>query len=361
MPGSTLREVAHAAGVSVSTASYALSGKGRVEASTRARVQAVATQLGYAANRSARSLRLGRTGTIGLLLPEYQFSRHGEVLTFDWYARVSASATQAAFRHNLALLLVPAGDDGAPLHVADVDGYIIVDPRHSDRRLDAISGASIPSITIGPDRGNRFGHAVLPNFADSVNQALSELQRNGATRLLTLGVAPGSEWIDATTELVETWCAREGLANMTRTLAHHQTTIKGMHDECRTVVQQALSGAAPPDAIFAVTAGCGAIALSAVTDFGLKVPDDVLIVQDGDEPALMTTTPPITVVDHRPGLLAEIAVDQLWTVLTSSCPEKLPPSTTIASELLRRESTMRILGCSPDGSTAVEGVRARSR
>ncbi len=55
----TLRDVASAAGVAVSTVSYALNGKGRVDAATRARVQEVADRLGYRANRSAQNLRVG--------------------------------------------------------------------------------------------------------------------------------------------------------------------------------------------------------------------------------------------------------------------------------------------------------------
>lgn len=64
----TLRDVATAAGVAVSTVSYALNGKGRVDSATRARVQEVADRLGYRANRSAQNLRSGRTATLGLML-----------------------------------------------------------------------------------------------------------------------------------------------------------------------------------------------------------------------------------------------------------------------------------------------------
>ncbi|XGU21714.1 LacI family DNA-binding transcriptional regulator [Rhodococcus sp. 3Y1] len=53
----------------MSTVSYALNGKGRVDAATRARVQEVADRLGYRANRSAQNLRSGRTATLGLMLP----------------------------------------------------------------------------------------------------------------------------------------------------------------------------------------------------------------------------------------------------------------------------------------------------
>ncbi|MGH3802257.1 MAG: LacI family DNA-binding transcriptional regulator, partial [Pseudonocardiaceae bacterium] len=51
----TLRDVATAAGVAVSTVSYALNGKGRVDAATRARVREVAASLGYTAIRAAHS------------------------------------------------------------------------------------------------------------------------------------------------------------------------------------------------------------------------------------------------------------------------------------------------------------------
>ena len=49
--------------------SHALSGKGRVDARTRERVQTAADLLGYVPSRTARSLALGRSDTIGLLLP----------------------------------------------------------------------------------------------------------------------------------------------------------------------------------------------------------------------------------------------------------------------------------------------------
>ena len=81
----TLRDVASAAGVAVSTVSYALNGKGRVDAATRARVQEVADRLGYRANRSAQNLRSGRTATLGLMLPAPDQLSSAEYLNFDWY------------------------------------------------------------------------------------------------------------------------------------------------------------------------------------------------------------------------------------------------------------------------------------
>ena len=66
----TLRDIAAAAGVAVSTASRALTRPGRVNADTAERVMAVAKELGYIPSASARALLSGRTATVALVLPD---------------------------------------------------------------------------------------------------------------------------------------------------------------------------------------------------------------------------------------------------------------------------------------------------
>jgi len=63
-----LRQVAQHSGVSVSTASRALSGSPRVSGQTVAKVRAAAAALGYRPNASARALRTARSQFIGLVI-----------------------------------------------------------------------------------------------------------------------------------------------------------------------------------------------------------------------------------------------------------------------------------------------------
>jgi len=65
--GTTIRDIARAAGVSVSTASKGLNGKGRMRPETRQRIIDVARELDFRPNRNASSLTTGRTYTVGLL------------------------------------------------------------------------------------------------------------------------------------------------------------------------------------------------------------------------------------------------------------------------------------------------------
>src|SRR5262249_56914243 len=83
----TIHDVAKAAGVSVTTVSHALNGKGRVDPATRARVAQVVGTLGYRANRHAQGLRSGRSGALGLLLPVAGAARSDETLRLHFYMR----------------------------------------------------------------------------------------------------------------------------------------------------------------------------------------------------------------------------------------------------------------------------------
>jgi LacI family transcriptional regulator len=66
----TLKEVARAAGVSLASASYAVNGTGSLGEATRSHVLRIAEKLGYRQNLNARAIRTGRTGALGLVLPD---------------------------------------------------------------------------------------------------------------------------------------------------------------------------------------------------------------------------------------------------------------------------------------------------
>ncbi|MET0887333.1 MAG: LacI family DNA-binding transcriptional regulator, partial [Mycetocola sp.] len=68
----TLADVARVAGVSISTASKALSGNGHVKAETRDRVHEAAARLSFSPNTLARSLSAKRSGTVGLLTSDLE-------------------------------------------------------------------------------------------------------------------------------------------------------------------------------------------------------------------------------------------------------------------------------------------------
>src|SRR5918912_2775206 len=101
-----IRDVAAAAGVSITTVSDALNGKGRLPDTTRKHVRDTADRLGYRPSAAARTLRTGRSGLIGLMLTTYG----DEPFTFTeiaYFAQATSAATSAALRHGYGLVVLP--------------------------------------------------------------------------------------------------------------------------------------------------------------------------------------------------------------------------------------------------------------
>jgi len=96
----TINDVAQAAGVSVSTVSLVLSGKGRISSATGQRVNDAVEQLGFVRNRQASALRGGQSGVIGLIVRD---------LTSPFYAELTAGLTEALESQGRMVFLLHGG------------------------------------------------------------------------------------------------------------------------------------------------------------------------------------------------------------------------------------------------------------
>lgn len=119
----TINEVAEAAGVSVTTVSLVLSGKGRISTATGQRVNEAIEKLGFVRNRQAASLRGGQSGVIGLIVRD---------LCNPFYAELTAGLTEALEQQGQLLFLTQSGSQGQHMQrcfdtlvAQGVDGIII--------------------------------------------------------------------------------------------------------------------------------------------------------------------------------------------------------------------------------------------
>src|SRR3954467_12804201 len=134
----TLRQVADAAGVSIGTASNAFNKPGALSPELLGRVRAAAGELGYAGpDPSARRLRTGRAGALGLIFSErlrYQFPDPAALSFFGGLAEAMQDS-------HLGLLLLPDSRFRAAaattVHAAAVDGFIIYSAARTDPPLEA--------------------------------------------------------------------------------------------------------------------------------------------------------------------------------------------------------------------------------
>jgi DNA-binding LacI/PurR family transcriptional regulator len=304
----TVRDVAAVAGVSLTTVSHALNGKGRVDARTRARVIDAAKRIGYRANPTARSLRSGRTGILALVLPMIGADAHrNEALGLDFYIRLAGAAAAAAAASDHALLLPPPLRQVADLQDLPVDGGIVVDPAANDPSLGLFDALGLPVVTVERDPARPGADwFVASDNAANTRTVLDHLEANGARRIALLAPQTTAAWVSETRETYAAWAAGRDREPIVVSVRHER-----LEGSAYTSTAELLDRPDRPDAIYAVSEPYATGALRAARERGLRVPDDLLLVAGVDSHEASTGDPPITALDLHPDEQAAIAVELL--------------------------------------------------
>jgi DNA-binding LacI/PurR family transcriptional regulator len=333
-PRVTIRDVAAAAGVSVTTVSHALNGKGRIDARTRERVLTAAQRLSYSPSRVARSLRGGRTQTIALLLPSLGAASTDTALGLDNYMRIVSSAADGAHRRRYGLLLLPPEPSSDDLRHAGLDGAIVVDPSVRDRRLDRLADIDIPVVTIERDRGRpELDWHVSLDAGQGVTLILRHLREQQARDVCML--APDADWAYSTNLIDAFQRLAPGYDLRARVIPVAMTNIEGAAHQVASLV---LDSTAIPDAIVAVAERFAAGVTRAAQERGVRIPEDLLLISGADSYHAREARPAVSALDMQPELTAAEAVDMLISRLEGAESEK---PRVIPYKLLVRESSQR--------------------
>ena len=146
-----INEVARAAGVSISTVSYALSGKRPVAVPTRQRIEDAVERLGYTPNARARALARKRSGIIALTEPLHPKTHAPTHMAF-----VLAASIAARRREYDILLLTDEEASKGMARVASsglADGILVLDVAPNDERADLARRLEVPTVFVGlPDQ-----------------------------------------------------------------------------------------------------------------------------------------------------------------------------------------------------------------
>src|SRR3954471_888334 len=141
-----IHDVARAAGVSVTTVSHALNGRGQVSAQTRSRVESAAAELGYSPNRIASALRRQRTGVVGFV--------SDEIATTPFAGRILLGAQDASAELGTLLMVVNSNGDAeveraqiGSLLGQRVDAIVYATMGHRQSRVPALL-AAVPTVLV---------------------------------------------------------------------------------------------------------------------------------------------------------------------------------------------------------------------
>lgn len=292
----TSLDVARLAGVSQSTVSLVLAGKavGRVAPSTQETVLQACRDLDYHPNAAARTLRLGRARTVGIVVPN--------VLN-PFFAPVFRGAEQEARPRNYAVVLVNAKHSQSwrqtileTLSAHALDGFVLWGARLKDD-LRALENRTV------------FVEAELVNVP-SVQLDVEGGARAAVTHLLDLGhsrIAHLAADLSSNTFRVRHQGYRAALAaaGVSRRQEYEQKAIFTL-DDGRAAARRLLALPDPPTAVFCDDDLLAAAVYKAAAEAGLRIPDDVSVVGFDDidlarmlEPELTTVAVPAERIGRR--------------------------------------------------------------
>ena len=337
-PGITLRDVAEAAGVHVSTASRALDPdrSARVNAATAARVRAQAARLGYRPDVIARGLRRGRTATVGVVVAD---------LANPFLVAVLRGAENVLEPRGFMPLIAETRDDPANLRKAL--------ERLADRRVDAlITTAAIPAVS-----------ADLIAFAATEAPVVLAVRSLAGSGLPTVypdeqlgGELVAGFLVQLGHRRLAQLCGPQQLATFADRAKAFVATASRLHaevlpfdgvateatfEEGRRLMGQLLAQASiRPTAIFVQNDPMAVGALDVVKRSGLRCPEDISIVGYNDNPYMDQICPPLTTVRLHSYEIGREAATMCLALLKDEPVEDMP----IAPELIVRDSTARYPG-----------------
>lgn len=320
----TLRDVAETAGVSRSTASRALTGRGYVAESVREKVLSTAQQLGYVPDAMARTLKQQVSRSIGILVTD---------LRNQFYADLAAGVSHQAKASGYTTMLIDDGvsaEDDASIAEAFVAlrvGGVIVTP--TSAAVPAyLARHRIPMVEVDRQFGAGVNDAVVVDNAAGARAATEHLLGLGHRRIAL--------FIDETD-----WTTGQGRYD--GYLAAHAAA--GVDVESGLVVSAGwdvensytralamLSGPDRPSAVFAANNVLAEGVWRAIAELGLDIPGDVSLVAFDDAAWMSMVTPGVTAVAQDSVELGAVAVRRLLARLEDPVS---PPETTVLEVTLR--------------------------
>ena len=334
----TMQDVARHAGVSPMTVSNVVNGHPHVREATRERVLQSIAALGYHVNTAARNLRQGRTGVIGLAVPDIDRPYFG-LLAGLLIERAAARGfefviEQTAARRERELDAIDRS------RLRSYDGLILSAVQlHDDDAM--LLQSDFPIVVLGErSYSSPLDRVVMANEQGAA-MAAAHLIDVGCTQLAMIGGRTGApDDID-----VETLRAR-GFSDTAR-----QRGLELRPDLIRSVefsfeggyraMSQLLDDGETVDGIFCATDVIAIGAMRALYERGVRVPDEVCIVGFDDVTLASFLTPSLTTMSPDHSAMADAAMTMLIDRITGTRGADQYETVVGAVTLMQRESTSR--------------------
>src|SRR3954447_16532322 len=331
----TMNDVARVADVSIATVSHVINGTRFVSPERVERVHAAMVELDYTPDATARSLRVGRTDTIGLIVPDNSNPFFGELARWiedagfeAGYTTILANSNERSYRERRYI---------STLLSKRVDGLIITPTAESDD--EAVIGSRrklrIPIVVMDRDIDHPSADVVICDNGGGSGDAARHLLELGHKEIACIAGPPGVPQARLEGFLREAYAGGVDVAD--------DAIVSGDFHFAggREATIALLASSIPFTAVFAANDMMAAGAIRELHAQGLRVPGDVSVVGFDDAPIAEMLSPTLTTVRQPVQEMADAAVSLLLARVSNGGEASKPTRRVLPTALVVRESTAR--------------------
>ncbi|MDW8104652.1 MAG: LacI family DNA-binding transcriptional regulator [Armatimonadota bacterium] len=359
MPGGTptIKDVAERAGVSVTTVTNVLHGRGgRFSEETRERVMQAVEELGYRPNQIARSLVRRRSHTLGVVVEHFRGALLGNPYYSTLLDGILAEAVRSGYQLKIIALERP-DPSHARLSIEDgsVDGAILAAPLYGSPLLRWFEECHIPRVVAGSSPHDLRAACVDVDDEGSVYAAVQWLIRLGHRRIAFIG-GPTNYW-----------SAQQRERGYLRAL--HDAGITPTSHWIRRGNYSTLSGRQAMEKLLQVRPAFSAVvccndwmalgALEVLRRQGVLVPDDISVLGFDDVEAAAVASPPLTTIRQPVREIGIASAQLLIRQIESGQPAT--ERVIFPGELVQRDSVMPYSAEPSDRAKPLRRLRSRRR
>ena len=332
----TMRDVARVADVSIKTVSNVINDYPYIRPGTRQRVLDAINELHYRPNLSARSLRLGRSGVIGLIIPD---------LRNVYFAELADAVMRAAKKRGQSVLIEQVGGDreselaalrGPRSRLVDGVLYSVLALDQSD--VGVLEELDTPMVLLGERIFNGpTDHVTMANVAGA-QAATSHLIGMGRRRILAMGAREGEIIGSAGLRLTGYREAlREAGIEVDDKLVRYAGTWH--RSDGAAAMRAILDEGVEFDAMFAFNDSLALGAMRVMQEAGFQIPGDVAVIGFDDVDETRYSLPTLSTIDPGMDEIAEMAISMLLERIDNPDDLIVPREVETAFKLVAREST----------------------
>lgn len=338
----TIKDIAHKAGVSITTVSRVLNYDKSLSVSdlTRKKIFQAAEDLDYT--------KKHRVNTAKDSIAVVQWYTEQQELDDLYYLSIRMGAEKMADQLHYKVKRYFAGDS-----LSDIDEdvkAIIAIGKFSDQQIQTMQKGNRNVVFVDFDTLAKGYDCAVTDFDNATKSVLADFIGNGLKRI---GMLSGVEYtndhrlkiVDPRLEVFRNYLEKQGLYDSQNVFVGDYT-LQSAYD----LVNQALKkGHQFPNALFVANDAMAVGALKALHENNVMVPDDVSLVSFNDTAVAKYVIPALTAVKVNTGMMGEVAMrllDQL-NMTTSEEENRTPQKVVVGNRLVKRESSLNQAGKSP--------------